>query len=156
MRKIAIIISIIVLITIDLISKWFFQSHFEDIPYSPLLGDIFGVQLSYNTGVAFSFPIPSLALKILTVFLIAIICIYFIRTEYPKKSKLLDIGYTFILAGALSHAYERIIKGYVVDFFSLKYFAIFNFADIIITIGALLLFVYYFFYDRTNAKLKSK
>ncbi|PID84066.1 signal peptidase II [Candidatus Gracilibacteria bacterium] len=180
MRKFVIIISIIILIAIDAISKWFFHGVFQAMvfgcPYTgtssiscvsvaderilyqyfPLLSDIFGIQLSYNTGVAFSFHIPGFFLKILTLVLVIAIGVYFVFTEYPKKSKLLDIGYVCILAGALSHTYERIFHGYVIDFFSLKYFAIFNFADIIISIGVIFILFYYFFYDRSDTATKSK
>ncbi|NCP77367.1 hypothetical protein GW830_04555 [bacterium] len=40
--------------------------------------------------------------------------------------------------------------GSVTDFIGVKYFAIFNFADIFISIGAFLLFVIYFKYERAN------
>ena len=48
-----------------------------------------------------------------------------------------------IFSGAISHAYERIFHGQVVDFIAVKYFAILNFADIFISIGAFLIFCAY-------------
>ena len=48
------------------------------------------------------------------------------------------------MAGAISHAYERIFVGHVIDFIAVQYFAIFNFADIFISIGAALLFIAYY------------
>jgi signal peptidase II len=59
---------------------------------------------------------------------------YYTRYEYPKNSRYIDIAYGFIFSGALSHTYERIFVGYVVDFISVKYFAILNFADIFISV----------------------
>jgi len=104
----------------------------------------FAIQLSYNAWVAFSFPIHGIPLQILTICLIAGICFYYFRYELPKKSWFLDIGFAMILGWALSHAYERIVVGHVVDFISVKYFAIFNFADIFISIGACILFFAYY------------
>lgn len=53
-----------------------------------------------------------------------------------------------VISGALCHGYERIVNGYVVDFISVKYFAIFNFADIFISVGFGLIVLSYFLYER--------
>ena len=58
--------------------------------------------------MAFSFPLSGLFLQITTVSIIIALVYHYIRVEYEKKSTLLDIAYAMILAGALSHAYERI------------------------------------------------
>lgn len=117
-----------------------------------VLGDWLKVRLSYNSGIAFSLPITWLPLQILTLLALLWIIIYYIREEYVKNSRLLDTGYILILAWAISHAYERIFVGHVVDFIAVKYFAILNFADIFISIGAFLVVYYYGVYER---KMKS-
>jgi signal peptidase II len=88
----------------------------------------------------------------LTVILIGGIIYHYIREEYEKRSTLLDTGYTLILAGALSHAYERIFVGHVIDFIAVKYFAILNFADIFISIGAICIIFYYLFYAEHRSR----
>lgn len=163
MRRIAIILfSIIWIIWIDISSKWYFESdnwinfikpicsyvsecRFQ---YFPILSDLIGLQLSFNTWIAFSLPIRGLILQVITVIVIIWIVYNYIRVEYSKRSKLLDIGYVLIFGWAMSHAYERIFFWYVVDFIAVKYFAILNFADIFISIGALCLCYYHFFYDK--------
>jgi signal peptidase II len=110
------------------------------------------LHLSYNSGVAFSLPIRGLFLQVLTIILIGGIIYCYIREEYDKKSKLLDAGYALILAGAISHAYERIFVGHVIDFIAVKYFAILNFADIVISIGAFCIIVYYFLYAEHRSR----
>lgn len=112
--------------------------------YTPVIGEYLWFQLAYNRWVAFSLPINGIILQILTLAIIIGIIFSYIRTEYPKKDTILDIGYSLILAGALSHGYERIFNGYVVDFISVKYFAILNFADIFISIGACIIFFIYY------------
>lgn len=92
------------------------------------------IQLSYNTGIAFSLPIRGILLQILTLVLLVLIAYQYISKEYSKKNIGIDIGYVLIFSGALSHAYERIVIGHVVDFIAVKYFAIFNFADIFISV----------------------
>ena len=53
-----------------------------------------------------------------------------------------QLGYGFILAGALGNGIDRFFFGYVVDFldFRLINFPIFNLADISINFGIILLF----------------
>lgn len=56
----------------------------------------------------------------------------------PKKeNKLLKFGLSLILGGALSNIYDRMKKGYVVDYFSFSWLkkVIFNISDICIFIG---------------------
>jgi signal peptidase II len=173
MRRIAIIILYIVgLISLDFLSKWIFDNAYfwkicsnlyetldiftlcHSEKYIPIFWEYLWFQLAYNSGVAFWLPIPGLPLQIITIVLVLALLGYYFHTEYPKKSNLLDAGYILIIAGALSHAYERIFIGHVIDFISVKYFAILNFADIFISIGALLLFVVYYC-NNTNNDLKN-
>jgi lipoprotein signal peptidase len=56
------------------------------------------LQLSYNSGVAFSLPITGLPLQLITIILILGLIYHYIREEYTKKSQLLDVGYSLILA----------------------------------------------------------
>lgn len=45
-----------------------------------------------------------------------------------------------VLTGGFLNALERTIFGSVTDFIAMKYFAVFNIADVAITIGVILLF----------------
>ncbi len=137
------LVSILLLgIASDLFSKWFFERLLWDHDIL-ILWDFLKLQLSYNSGVAFSLPISGLSLQIITVILIVWLLYYYFHEEYPKNKKLLDIGYILIIAWAISHAYERIFIGHVIDFIAVKYFAILNFADIFISIGAFLIILSY-------------
>lgn len=139
------------LISLDYLSKQYAVDSLSTWDIS-LFGDWIGLQLSYNSWVAFSLPIRGITLQVLTILLIGGIIYQYIRDEYTKRSKLIDTGYTLILAWALSHAYERIFVGHVVDFIAVKYFAILNFADIFISIGAFSIIMYYFFYGKYDTR----
>lgn len=153
-RALISITSIIILVFLDLISKYFFHGIFQEIflqcydanctdTYYPIFSNWLGILPAHNTGIAFSFPITWLPLQIATLVIMGVIIYYYIHEEYPKQSRLLDIGYILIIAGALSHAYERIFIWHVIDFIFLKYFAIFNFADIFISVWAFLIILFY-------------
>jgi len=53
--------------------------------------------------------------------------------------KLIKTGMAFVLAGAVGNLIDRIHWGYVLDFFEIRGFPIFNVADACITLGAVLI-----------------
>lgn len=58
----------------------------------------------------------------------------------PKKGKnMLKLGLSFMLGGASSNVYDRIHRGYVVDYFSFSFFdkVVFNISDFFIFIGSI-------------------
>ena len=61
--------------------------------------------------------------------------------------KLLNISLSFIVSGALGNFYDRLFNGFVVDFidFSFFDFPVFNVADILVTIGSILLIIFIIF-----------
>ena len=69
------------------------------------------------------------------------------KTELKKNinNKIFVISLSLIISGALGNLIDRIFRGYVVDFISFTLFnkemAIFNIADIFITIGVTILLV---------------
>ena len=125
------------LIGLDALSKYWAENI---LTWSlPLVPKLLSLEYAQNTGIAFSIPLTGILLKIITVILILGIFWYYWKEEKIKKSRLLNISYSLIFAGALGNAWERILKGYVTDMISLEHFAIFNLADSYISIGAALL-----------------
>lgn len=145
MRKFVIVTSILLLSGTDLGIKYVLENMYDITRYTPLIWEYLGLNLSYNSGVAFSLPIRGILLQIITVLIFFFLLNYYIKEEYQKHSKLIDVAYILIFWGAVSHVYERIFVGHVVDYIAVKYFAILNFADIVISVGAIILvFVYGF------------
>ena len=63
---------------------------------------------------------------------------------YPKKGHLAEkLGTSLVLGGGLSNVYDRVKRGFVVDYFSIQYRklkkVVFNVGDICIFAGALIL-----------------
>lgn len=137
------------LILLDQASKYAFE-HFLWAQKIHLLGDFLILSVVKNTGIAFSFPIEGIVLKVLTMALIIGIVVYYFRYEIHKNLLLTKLWYALILSWAISNGFDRVFVGSVTDFIGVKYFAIFNFADIFISIGAFLLFVIYFKHEREN------
>lgn len=90
--------------------------------------------------------------------LLAILSLLFflvIYKELTSKSNntLLSISYIMILGGILGNSYDRLVLNYVIDYISViifnYHFPIFNFADMLIVIGVLLL-IYELWKDEKN------
>lgn len=99
-----------------------------------------------NTGAAFSMLSGKMGILAIVSILFCIGAIVFFIIKRPK-SKLLCFSVTLMFAGALGNAVDRIFYGYVVDFIQTTFinFAVFNIADMAITIGAVLLVLYMLF-----------
>ena len=85
------------LILLDQASKYFFE-HFLVSSKIHLIGDFLTLSFVKNTGIAFSFPIEGIILKILTVVLIIGITVCYFRYEAHKNLLLTKISYTLILS----------------------------------------------------------
>ena len=73
---------------------------------------------------------------------------------YFSKDKIERLAYFTIIIGAISNILDRSINTYVVDFISLNYksfyWPAFNFADIYITIGIIMLIISFFRSPESN------
>lgn len=128
-------------VVVDLTSKIFMKSFLLDRGKINLIWDFLKLSLVENSGIAFSLPIEGTFLKIITVVIIALIIFYYFK--YEKKNILNQIAFGLIVGWALGNWVERIFNGVVIDFINLKYFAIFNFADIFINIWVIILIINY-------------
>ena len=101
------------------------------------------LKLTYleNAGAAFGI----LSGNILLIGLDLLIIIFILKLLLDKKSELLNgnkIGLTFILAGGIGNLIDRVFRGSVVDYLDITDlfdYPIFNFADICVVIGVILI-----------------
>lgn len=133
--------SIVMIIWLDALTKYGYIHIFWEERIETPLGFLYFLYIQ-NPGIAFWMPIEGIFLKIMTLCLIFSIIVYYIYWERKKNIFLCDVGYALIIAWALGNAWERVFLGSVTDFIGIKGFAIFNLADIAITIGAMLLILY--------------
>lgn len=119
------------------------------------IGDTEILNLSYheNIGAAFSsFSGMRIFLIIFTsIFIIA--GLYLIITKKIKKPALLW-SVTLIIAGGIGNLIDRVFRSFVIDYFEVKLFrfAVFNFADCCIVIGAVLMVILFIFFDKSDKK----
>ena len=123
------------------------------------IGDLEILNLSYheNIGAAFSsFSGMRIFLIIFTsIFIIA--GLYLVITRKIKRPALLW-SVNLIIAGGLGNLIDRVFRSYVIDYFEVKLFrfAVFNFADCCIVIGAIIMVILFIFFDKSEKKEKVK
>ena len=130
-------------IVIDQITKYAVVQEFVTIGNTlPLWQDVFHFTYVINTGAAFSFFRGQVEILRWISLIVSLLLIAFVWFT-PRLTLLEQLGYGFILSGAIGNGIDRFLFGYVVDFldFRLINFPIFNLADVFINLGVLLLLI---------------
>ncbi|MBQ9067359.1 MAG: signal peptidase II, partial [Clostridia bacterium] len=135
-------ITILLLVGVDQLTKYLVLQHL--VPGDPMVVIPHVLQFRYlqNTGAAFSMLSgKTLALTILTSVILVVLLVFLFRDKF--SSKLAKTGAILIFAGGCGNLIDRVFRHYVVDFMEFLFtdFAVFNFADWCVTIGAALLII---------------
>ncbi len=107
-----------------------------------LIPNFLDLNYSENTGAGFGiFKDNTTALIVVTTIVMVGVLVYLIMAQ--KQNEWLRISLIFVLGGGIGNLVDRIALGYVRDFFEFTFmdFAIFNVADIFVTVGAFMLVV---------------
>lgn len=144
---IILVIISIALILIDQIIKYWVVVELMPVRVMDFIkfGDfqVLGLRYAQNDGAAFSSF--SGARYFLIIFNIVIMIALIIFTfRMGNKNKLLLVSVMMVVSGGIGNIIDRIRLGYVIDYLEVRFFdfAIFNFADICVVIGACLLILY--------------
>ena len=135
------IIIAVSIIILDQITKYFLYGI-----TTSLIGDFLWLEEAFNTGASFGmFKNGTLFFILITTPLIALM-IWLLVTKKKEVTKYLKICIGVLLGGTLGNYFDRIFLGGVRDFIYFKSinFAIFNFADVAITVGTIMIAVYLF------------
>ena len=140
MRKILIFL---LLVLFDILSKYIVYNYIDLYQFIKITY-FFDITHIHNFGVSFGLfagTIPALVLVIFGLFVTA-----FVLYLYINSSEFLERwGLFIIICGAIGNIVDRFINGYVIDFLYLHinqyYWPAFNFADIYISIGIIMIIV---------------
>lgn len=147
-------LSILVLVSVDFFSKNFILNNFfykknfsikESIIYKDFLKTSLSLFLTFNKGAAFGwFSKYQPILLVARIFVTLGMLIYLFWIDTPK---LLKVSLILIISGAIGNIIDFLLYGYVIDFISFKIlsynFPIFNLADCFISIGTILLILFF-------------
>ena len=137
------ILIFLLLVSFDLLSKYIVFNNIDLYQFIKITY-FFDITHIHNFGVSFGLfagTIPSLVLVFVGLFVTA-----FVLYLYINSSEFLERwGLFIIICGAIGNIVDRSINGYVIDFLYLHinqyYWPAFNFADIYISIGIIMIIV---------------
>lgn len=110
------------------------EGYFE--PSKKIISNLFSLNFIKNPYISFSLPVGGWGLNVAIALLICALCsyaLYYIR----QKNFFVSIMLFAMLLGAISNFVDRLKYGYVIDYFDLKFFTVFNLADAMIVLSAI-------------------
>ena len=140
MQKILIFLSLVLL---DILSKYF-VFNYVDLYQFIKITSFFDITHIHNFGV--SFGLFSGIISSLVLILIGLLVTAFVMYLYINSNDTLEQwGLFIIISGAIANIVDRSINGYVIDFIYFHinqfYWPAFNFADIYISLGIIMIIV---------------
>ena len=141
LKKISLPIVIILGIVLDQIVKMAIVKNLRLSEQKSVINGILSLTHLRNNGAAWSILEGQQWFFILTTVIVLAVAIWFWLKNLSKNWY--AIGLTLIISGALGNFIDRVRQGYVVDMFQLDFinFPIFNVADILLSIGFVVLFI---------------
>ncbi|HAS14548.1 MULTISPECIES: signal peptidase II [Idiomarina] len=147
----------LLLVVVDQITKIWVAGEFELYESRVVIEGLFNFTYVHNYGAAFSFLSDGGGWQrwFFTVIAIAISAVLLIwMRRNPVGLWRQNLAFSLILAGAIGNVADRLMYGYVIDFFDVHYqgwhWPAFNVADMAITIGAALMLLEAFFDNRRD------
>ena len=96
-----------------------------------------------NEGAAFGILSSQILLIMINIIIITIITIVLIKKD-KELLKVQKMGMTLVISGGIGNLIDRLIRGYVIDYIDITElfdYPIFNFADVLIVVGAIMILV---------------
>lgn len=131
------------IVVIDQITKYIAKTKLISLNNIDIISGIFSLSYVENRGAAFGiFKNNKLILVVFTSIVTFLMLYYLFKNK--NMNKYIKISIILIIGGALGNLIDRIFLGYVVDFLHLYIegifdFPVFNFADISIVFGTIIL-----------------
>ena len=149
MKRIHYLVISMVILVLDIWTKWLVATHVSRSESISLIPDLFQIVHVRNTGAAFGIGANSdsqlvpLLLNAGALAVFFVVVVYAVRTAVTDR--VLQVGLHLILGGAIGNLLDRFRLGYVVDFLDVyirdHHWPAFNVADSAICIGIVLLFL---------------
>jgi len=143
MKKIITAIIMIVLVFLDQLFKVLSIKYLLPADSINLINGILQLNYVENTGAAFGlFKGNTLVLSVFTTAII-IFCLYYIFVKTFDKL-IYNVSLVMIVSGGIGNLFDRFYRGFVVDYIEVLFikFPVFNFADMLVTVGSFLLVIY--------------
>ncbi len=144
------IIIIAASVILDQVTKMIVVNSMELYQSIPVIENVFSFTYIHNYGAAWGmFSDHRWVFIVATA--IAIIIMPIFLYKYRNLHFMFGFSLSLIIGGAIGNMIDRVFLGYVVDFLEATFidFPVFNVADICVVCGAILMFIYIAFIDKT-------
>lgn len=145
-KKVGATLTIIILTVIDQVTKYFASENLYPDKVADFIPGVVQFRYAENTGMAFSLLENS---RWFFIVVTAVACIAMLVYLYFFKcsSYWLYWSIVVVVSGGIGNMIDRVLYGFVIDFIEPTFvdFAIFNFADCLVTVGAVSLISYLVF-----------
>lgn len=144
------------LVGIDQGSKFFVIKYLYPAGRVEVIPNFFYLTYLENRGAAFG-SMANMRWLFMPLTVVGCVGLAVFLLYYKKHTVWSRIAVILVLAGGIGNMADRVILGYVVDFFDFPFFGyIFNFADCCVVVGAAFLVVAYIIAERNEKKRNSK
>ncbi len=137
---------IVAVIVLDQISKYMVKSRFMLNESIAIIENIFHLTYVRNFGAAFGILKHQKMFFVVLTTAVLIGIIIFIRQQSNIHS-MVKWSLSLVVGGAVGNLIDRVVHGYVIDFFDFRIWPVFNIADMAIVVGAFLLSYYLIFIE---------
>ena len=145
MKKVKFFVINIILITIDQIFKYYILINKENLPNN-IINGVLNFTYCENRGIAFGIGQGGAKIFALMTLLMIIVALIYIAFEFNKLKGLTVFGIALVISGGIANLIDRLFRGYVIDYIDFSEivdFPIFNFADICIVVGVIIIGISY-------------
>lgn len=143
------------LVVCDQLVKYWVVSNLSLGETMNVIPNVFSLTYYQNSGAAWSILQGQMWFFAIVTFVAVPLCIWLLWKN-RRGSKFYSLALGLVIAGALGNFIDRMRLGYVVDMFQTDFmnFPIFNVADMCLTIGVAMVFIYALFEERFERKTK--
>ena len=137
------IVMFLVLLRVDRVTKNLVMQNMQVGDAYPSQDSFFAIRYTLNTGVSFSMlEGQTEMLIVLQIILIAVVTAACVFTYIKMRHPVLQTSLCWIVAGGAGNLIDRVSFGHVIDFISVGSFPVWNFADMCVVGGCILIAIY--------------
>jgi signal peptidase II len=140
----------VLVVVIDQLVEVIIINHIDLFQRIPVIKGVFDITHIRNDGAAYNMFSQTPIILIAIPALVMIAGLVYVGYARNRSNPMLLIAISMVIGGGLGNLTDRIMKGYVVDYFDIHIIPVFNVADMFICIGCGLLFIYLIFIDRKH------
>jgi signal peptidase II len=128
-------------VIVDRVTKIYVERRFG-VPYGPrqVVDHVLYLTVTRNAGAAFGL-FQNFTVGFLLISAVVMVAILFYYGRLPAGDWPARLGLALVFGGAIANAYDRGVKGSVIDFIQVPHWPIFNVADSAITVGVAVLLI---------------